>query len=249
LKLSGNWETADFVYRDFDYINWDLRARLRWNFLGPLFVAVQSGYGYFDQQGVFSGSTLYMNPAKRRHVAHALTVGMDSRDLRWYPTRGAYHRLSVEYVNGRNFKSYTRLTGDLRQFIPTPWDHILALRAWGRLVDNHVPPEDMLYWGGPNTIRGYGYATVEGEEGFLLTAEYRWPLFLMPISAEGHVIGIGLHAFTDAGTTWLDGETKEPLYGFGAGFHINVAVHQFRFEMAKSKNGSTTFQFMDSFNF
>lgn len=249
LKFSGEWETADFVYRDFDYTSWNTGAELTWNFLGPVFVSAAGGYGYFNQKGVFAGSVQYADPATRRHWRSSLTLGMDSRDLRWYPTRGAFHSLRMERISARDFQSYTQLIGDLRQFIPTPWNHVLALHAWGRLVNAHLPPEDRLYWGGSDTLRGYRYATIEGEEGFLLTVEYRWPLFLMPISADGRVIGIGLHAFTDIGSSWCDNLTREPLSSFGAGAHINIVSHQFRFEMARTESGKTVFQFMDSFNF
>ncbi|MBU1073218.1 hypothetical protein KKG45_08220, partial [bacterium] len=145
--------------------------------------------------------------------------------------------------------AHFRITGDLRGFVPLPWDHVLALRAWGRRTDGHVPPEDVLHWGGAETIRGHEYASREGEEGFLLSVEYRWPLFLMTISGDGRVIGIGLHAFGDAGSNWWDGDRRGTLYGYGGGAHINISDHQFRFELAFTGEGEAVFQFMDAFNF
>ena len=83
----------------------------------------------------------------------------------------------------------------------------------------------------------------------LLSVEYRWPLFLMPISGDGRVIGIGLHAFGDAGSNWWDAGDRGTLYSYGAGAHINISDHQFRFELAIPAEGDVTFQFMDAFNF
>ena len=48
--------------------------------------------------------------------------------------------------------------------------------------------DNMLYFGGPETIRGYPYASREGDNGYLLSAEYRMPLFLMPISPQGEIV-------------------------------------------------------------
>ena len=130
-----------------------------------------------------------------------------------------------------------------------PKDHVLALRAWGRLVSDTLPEEDLLYWGGSDNLRGYQYATVRGEEGFILTAEYRIPLFLMTVSGDGKVVGFGLHLFTDSGNCWEKEKQKSPLYSYGAGVHLGIAEQQFRFEIAETEDGKTVFQFMDNFNF
>ena len=249
LGLGGAWENGDFVYRDFDFTSWRVSAQLEWRFTSACFASIDLGYRYFDQEADFTGSPGSWPAAVRRSLAGRLVLGYDSRDLTWYPTRGAYHRLILRRVDGRDHADYIGLVGDLRQFVPLPWDHVLALRAWGRLVDAHVPPEDMLYWGGPDNLRGYRYATVEGEEGFILSVEYRWPLFLMPVTADGKVIGIGLHAFSDGGAAWFNHRTRDPLFSCGIGAHLNIGTHQFRFEMARTEYGETVFQFMDAFNF
>jgi outer membrane protein assembly factor BamA len=179
-----------------------------------------------------------------------VTLGRDNRDNIYYPTRGAFHRLQLNRSEGQSFPSYTELRADLRQYLPTPWKHVLALRAFGRRVSREVPFEDRLYWGGVETIRGYGYASLEGEEGYLLSLEYRLPFFLMPLSANGQVIGVGLHAFTDAGDAWYDGaQGNEALIGWGLGLHLSISTQQFRFEIARTKEGDNAFQFADHFNF
>jgi hemolysin activation/secretion protein len=108
----------------------------------------------------------------------------------------------------------------------------------------------MLYFGGPETIRGYPYASREGDEGYLLSAEYRMPLFLMPISPQGEIVGFGFHLFTDAGDAWFEGlEAGRSMFSYGAGAHINVTRFQLRFEAARTREGEWMFEFMDRFNF
>ena len=128
--------------------------------------------------------------------------------------------------------------------------HVLALRAWGRQTDGPTNIDNALYFGGPETVRGYPYAQREGEEGYLLSAEYRMPLFLMPISPRGEIIGAGFHLFTDAGDAWYHGaEAGRSMFSYGAGFHLNIDKLQLRFEAARTREGAWMFEFMDTFNF
>ena len=90
----------------------------------------------------------------------------------------------------------------------------------------------------------------EGEEGYLLTAEYRIPLFLMPISPRGEIIGAGFHLFTDAGDAWYRGaDAGRSMFSYGVGFHLNINTLQLRFEAARTREGAWMFEFMDKFNF
>ena len=98
--------------------------------------------------------------------------------------------------------------------------------------------------------RGCGLGAGEGEHGYLLSAEYRAPLFLMPTSPMGEMVGFGLHAFTDVGDNWFDGASSgQSLIGYGVGAHILLVSWQLRFEVARTRDGDTRFQFMDRFNF
>ena len=76
----------------------------------------------------------------------------------------------------------------------------------------------------------------EGDQGYLLSAEYRMPLFLMPISPKGELVGFGFHLFTDAGDAWYDGaDASRSLRSWGAGLHINLDTWQLRFEAARTE--------------
>lgn len=244
------WEDADFVFLDFDYRRHAVEGRLRWDVRRPFFLETAVTYHGFRQKSATAELPVAFAAESRDRVIMRGTLGVDTRNSVHYTMRGVYGRVSVERVDRPAFyETRTLLTADLRGYVPLPWEHVLALRAWGRRVDGPLFPEDMLFWGGADTIRGYGYGSLAGEEGFLLGAEYRWPLFLMTISGDGRVVGVGLHAFADAGSNWWDGETRDTLYSWGGGAHLGVSDHQFRFEVAFDENGHASFQFMDHFNF
>jgi len=237
-----------------------VRAWLRWRLVGALYLEGELARAGFKQHtaiidpappgGGQPGDPVTIPAGWRRRLIPSVTLGWDDRDRPHYPSRGGFHRLQARRVASRDFASYHQLTADLRQFLPTPWQHILALHAFGRRVSRSTPLEDRLFWGGEETIRGYGFASLEGEEGYLLSIEYRWPLFLVPLSVEGQILGVGLHLFADAGDTWYHGDDPGRLRSsWGGGVHLNLLSSQFRFEYARTADGIEAFQFGDTFNF
>jgi len=258
--LTAGWEQAQFVWRPTKYSRWDAGLRVRARLRGPGYLEADGTLLGFRQhsdvretapdRGDGSPGDLLWTHGWRNRFTAGLTLGYDSRDLAFYPLRGAWHRLRVARAMSDGFDSYSEASGDLRQFVPLPWHKVLALHAYGRRVSHAIPLEDRLYWAGPETIRGYRYASIEGEEGWLLSGELRWPLFLMPISPQGHVIGVGLHLFCDAGDAWYDGaHPGAPLLSWGGGAHVNLSSLNLRFELARTREGENVFQFEDRFNF
>jgi hypothetical protein len=72
----------------------------------------------------------------------------------------------------------------------------------------------------------------------------------MPIAPSGENVGFGVHAFTDIGDAWFDGDNPaRAQQSFGAGVHVNVATWQLRFEGAKERDHDWTFIFADEFTF
>jgi len=248
LGLDAGWEDAEFVHRDFDHRAWRAGTWLRWDLAPPAFVRIGATRSSFRQEGEFLAPVNWAAETRDRWTFEA-TAGLDSRDLAWYPTRGRHHRVTLARHESDDFPSYGSVTVDLREYLSLPWKHVMAIHGWSRSVDGHAPPEDLLFWGGPENLRGHHYAAFEGEEGWLLSLEYRWPLFLMPISADGRVIGIGLHAFYDRGGNAYHDQDIAVRDDYGLGAHFNVSAHQFRFEVARTDDDRTVFQFMDAFNF
>lgn len=260
--FSATGEQGDFVFRPTRYRKWDLDWQMKWKFAGPFYVLGGVDYGSFDQRDSYNwelpdrGNDL---PDEKKtyeanveyHWVPRVAVGLDSRDNPYYPLRGLFVEGMARGWSSNGFPSYLETSLDTRAFVPMPWKkHVLALHAWGRKVDGPTNIDNGLYFGGPETVRGYTYAQREGEEGYLLSAEYRMPLFLMPISPNGEIIGAGIHLFADAGDAWFYGaEAGKSEFSYGAGFHLNIDTLQLRFEAARTREGDWAFEFFDKFNF
>ena len=257
MKLSALGENSNFVFRPTrQKIGWG-ELEIRWNFMGDFYVAGNLNYG----QTQFADSYYWADPVtgnpvlhQAGTVAHLATgglLGYDSRDNPWYPSGGLFAEAGARHWASDDFTSYTEATANLSAFIPVPLGkHVLALHAWGRRTDGPSHLENNLFFGGPETIRGYQFAGLEGDEGYLLSAEYRIPLFMMPISAKGEMVGVGLHLFGDAGDAWHDGlDPGLAVQSWGGGLHLNIDKVQLRFEGAKTSEGDWVFEFMDQFNF
>jgi outer membrane protein assembly factor BamA len=261
FSLAGNWRYAPFVFLPTDAYWWDAGGCLRWNPVAKLYVEAGLKYDAFkqidalsetapDRGGDAPGEEIFWPAGWRTSWVPQLAVGWDNRENIYYPLRGGSYRLALSHVDGTNFPSYTEWTADLRQFVPLPWRHVVGLRAYGRSVSDPVPIEGRLYWGGAHTLRGYKFGSLVGENGYLLTAEYRAPFFLMPLSPDGQVFGIGAHLFADGGDTWFEGASSGRMkWSWGGGAHLLLATLQLRFEVARTDEGRTVFEFYDVFNF
>lgn len=255
-------EQADFVFRPTRYRKWDASLGARWHYHGPFFVQADLTAGRFTQRDPYQWSFPARGDAALAvmvdheagtlgHRRLAAGAGLDSRDNPFYPRRGAAVLLEAARWYGDGFADYDEYTGDARAFVPLPaGKHLLALRAWGRRVSEPTPLDNVLFLGGPDNVRGAGFGSLEGEEGWLLTAEYRLPLVMVPIAPGGESVGLGLHAFVDGGQAWWDGADPEAaVVTWGAGAHVSLDTWQLRFEAARDEAGDWHFEFADRFSF
>lgn len=262
LEAGLRWHHADFVYRPTSYRQRQAEINLGWKFYRSLFVKGGVNYGrdtYRDSyswelpyrgEGSPTGTEFYPS-GKQTRTAFSASLGLDTRSNPWYPSQGVFLEAQVRHWASEDFPSYTQGSVDARFFVPVPIGlHVLALRAYGRLTDDPAHLDNLLYYGGAENIRGYRLDSREGDEGYLLTAEYRIPLFMLPISPQGEMVGFGLHFFGDFGDAWYKGaHSQESLQSFGGGAHLNIDRLQLRFEAACTKEGDWSFEFMDTFNF
>ncbi len=257
LKLGMKGENSNFVFRPTKQRFGRGDIEVRWNFLGDLYVSTGLNHGmtnYLDDyywKDPNTGHSVLHSSGTVNQLASRAVLGFDSRNNPWYPAHGAFAEAKAQHWSGDGFDSYSEFIGDLRLFIPVPLvKHVLALHAWGRQTDGPVQLDNTLFFGGPETVRGYRFGGLEGDEGYLLSAEYRIPLFMMPISPKGEMVGVGLHIFGDAGDAWYDSvEAGRALQSWGGGVHVNIDRMQLRFEGAKTREGEWVFEFMDHFNF
>ncbi len=261
-QLVADFSQGAFVYRPTDFRKWDTKVELRQDWGGMFFASASLTYGQFDQRDTFvwqkpeRGFSTFTDtqvvPAGiETHWVSEGSIGLDTRTNPYYPSRGVYLAGTARHWSSADFPSYLETTLDARFFLPALWkNHVLALRAWGRNTSGPAQLDNLLFFGGPETVRGEPYATRDGDHGYLLTAEYRIPLFLMPISPQGELVGVGIHFFADAGDAWFDRtDSGRAMQSAGAGLHLNLDTLQLRFEAARTREGHWGFEFMDKFNF
>ena len=151
------------------------------------------------------------DPAAQSGVKYGVTLGLtrDSRDYFLNPTRGRLDHVAFEFSRG-DFK-LRKLWIDLRGYFPTWRRQVIAVglhgaAAWG----DNIPPTELFYLGGANTLRGYDEDWFFGPRRVYANIEYR---LLVGRTSQFFV-------FTDLGTvTQVDQPTVfDPLrvgYGFG----------------------------------
>lgn len=254
-------QNADFVFRPTEYRQRHVDLTLRWQFIGDFYAKAGTNYGQDDYRDRYSwvapdrgdgpGPLVEYDPVKQTRTSFTAAVGFDSRSNPYYPRHGIFVETGVRHWQSDQFDSYSETNLDARFFIPVPWgQHTLALRGLSRKVDGPAHLDNVLFYGGPETVRGYRFGMQEGDEGYLLSAEYRIPLFIMPISPQGELVGLGFHFFADAGDAWYEGaEAGKALQSLGSGIHLNLDRMQLRFEAAKPSDGDWRFEFLDTFNF
>jgi Tol biopolymer transport system component len=114
-----------------------------------------------------------------------------------------------------------------RLYLPLSRRILFAFRAFAGISRGAAPT--VFSFGGLDTLRGYDYATVIGNNIFYVNSEFRFPLIdvlATPILAFQGVRG---HIFLDVGGSWLndqgfqfiqDGALKDGKASFGAGFSV-----------------------------
>ena len=154
------------------------------------------------------------DPAAQSGVKYGiiLEVTRDSRDYFLNPTRGRLDHVAFEFSRG-DFK-LRKLWIDLRGYFPTWRRQVIAVglhgaAAWG----DNIPPTELFYLGGANTLRGYDEDWFFGPRRVYVNIEYR---LLVGRTSQFFV-------FTDLGTvTQVDQPTVfDPLrVGFGFGMRL-----------------------------
>lgn len=263
LKIDGLWEQGGFVWRPFDYSRWDARLGLTQDIGSGFAVSVVGGYASFEQKDDYrwryDDLVVDFAAGTRDVMEFHIEAAYDTRDNPYYPKHGMHHTARWQLRDGDEIDGQSGFRADLSIFQEVLGKPIIALRAYGEMLDEVGAEEYVLRWGGPQTVRGAPYARREGDTAYLLSAEVRWPLVLMPVSQAGETVGAGLHGFVDAGDAWYEDEhpilgpsaagSRRGLLSFGAGAHLNLLTWQLRFEAAKERDGDWTFEFMDVFNF
>ena len=114
-----------------------------------------------------------------------------------------------------------------RIYLPLSRRVLFAVRGFGGLSRGAAPT--VYYFGGLDTLRGYDYRSIIGNNVFYVNTEFRFPLvdvLAMPFLQFGGIRG---RIFLDVGGAWLidqsfqfweDGRLKDGHASYGAGFSV-----------------------------
>lgn len=129
------------------------------------------------------------------------TVGLgavfvrDTRNQTFFPSKGGlYSARFVAYppIFIADY-GYTRLEGDLRQYIGRSADEVLALQAYGSFLFGSPPFYALSALGGPSRMRGYFLGRYRDRNYLTAQAEYRkmfwWRLGFAAFAGVGEVFG------------------------------------------------------------
>jgi len=252
VYVQGTWERYDFLYEPLRLRDAHGTAGL-WHDFGR-WATLAASYTYRElesdeNQGTAPGGVT-TDPWIGLRLSH------DSRDRRYYPSRGVYASVAGQFAGLGPQHTYQTYDGQLAAFVPVPFVEILAGRvayrgAAGLADGENLPFYARSYLGGAHNLRGVDFGSVRGDQSYLATVEIRRPLFLFPLR-EGRSVGFGLHAFADWGKAYDHGSHFDdaPLRSsFGLGAHINFNTKNFRFEWAHADDDDDVFVFEDEFTF
>ncbi len=148
-----------------------------------------------------------------------LSYTVDTRDDEFMPFSGKYDSYSVEYANKLlgDF-SYTKFQMELRRYWKSGKRNVIAARLLAGWASDNTPITSMFVMGGADTLRAYPYNSFIGTKLFLVSLEYRFPLFKKESQFYGAV-------FADYGNTFLPEEkfsfsNMKLDYGFGVLFSM-----------------------------
>lgn len=170
--------------------------------------------------------------AAQSGVKYGITLGLtrDSRDYFLNPTRGRLDHVAFEFSRG-DFK-LRKLWVDLRGYFPTWHRQVIAIglhgaAAWG----NNIPPTELFYLGGANTLRGYDEDWFFGPRRVYANIEYR---LLVGRTSQFFI-------FTDLGAvTQVDQPTVfDPLrmgYGFGMRLESKGGLLRMNYGLAEGRS-------------
>jgi outer membrane protein assembly factor BamA len=132
---------------------------------------------------------------------------------------------------------------DFRQYLPVTRRSNLAFRLFGYASEgNLVNP---VYFGGLDTLRGYNFRSIHGDQGFFTNIEWRFPLFdnlQTPVFNFGAVRGV---VFADIGGAWYDdfedfdlwnsdeGRLEDGVASYGYGVSVDWAGMSMNIDFAK----------------
>ena len=178
----GNHTPASAEER-FEQVSYRTRAWLRHRIVEELYVGVRTETQYLSvtemqENGLFDTLAI-PGESGGWTVGLGLTVGWDWRDNAVDARSGGLYQLSAMTWHPAFFSDYefSRLSADLRHFVPLGNTHTLALQLYGEVNVGNVPFQQMALLGGQDLMRGYFQGRYRDTAMLAAQAEWRFPLW------------------------------------------------------------------------
>lgn len=184
----------------------------------------------------FSGRTLSPNGRDEFYSLHS-SYFYDTRDLKEYASYGTYIGLGIsKFGLFEKEVNYQRIGIDIRRYVPTWYDVVIAGRVFGNVAGGgRIPNYGHTFFGYSERIRGYFDTILEGEQIVGTSLEAHIPIIspryikldFIPLEQfRDFRYAVNLAFFADAGKTWYRTEpfALNSVYsGYGAGVHLLLA--------------------------
>jgi outer membrane protein assembly factor BamA len=199
-------------------------TRLRASIEQRFFAAFRFGVGYqfehakldeVEEGGLLEGGDILGSEGGVVSGGSVL-ASWDTRDNIFSASRGQYHQLTVD-LNGSALGSdydFGRYVLDLRGYVDTMPDHVLALQGYFGFETGDPPFQHLFLFGGQDLMRGYYLGRFRDKNMIALQAEYR----IVPILWRlGAVVFGGIGDVADEPSNFAIGDFK---YSIGGGIRF-----------------------------
>ncbi len=213
------------------------------------------GYNYVETPFYISGVSA-SNSRIDRTLSFGISYTHDTRDLAQFPGRGLYTMADFIFKGfGINGINYRVANIDYREYRTIFSDIRAKWRFAGRFTfGGRIPFYDYSFLGYNERIRGYFNTEMEGNDSYLGSLEFNYPLLkdmnfnldfipVIPKELLSYRIALYLELFCDTGTTLLRGQNfsvKDLQTGYGTGLTFLILPYNLlRIEYALNDFGKT----------
>jgi hypothetical protein len=233
-----------------------------------LYYRLEGGIGYeqlkvsYPAYDPFTGGVAYIPVQNDVPFVLAGVVGDTTTYQSYGPHTGARWSLYLaQYFDATNGGTLSRsLRFEGRLYLPLSRRNELAFRLFTGYATGNQPT--LFYFGGLDTLRGFDYRSIVGNQAAYLNAEWRFPLvdflampWLRTRDIRGRIfldVGGAKYEFpglTQPYTCYADGRLQDCVSSYGMGFSVNLFGLPCHFDFAKrwdldqtfSKSFETTF--------
>jgi len=184
-------------------------------------------------------------------LVEAALIGDTTSFSGWGPIAGRRWRLSASHAEDIEAGGtlYSNLSIDYRQYLRMTARSNLAFRAWGSF--NEGEGANPVYFGGLDTLRGYDFRSLVGNQGFFANLEIRFPLLDQLRGTFLNFGGVRGVLFLDVGGAWFYDDTftfydsdlgrlEDGVASYGYGFTTRFLGLDLNFDFAKRTDFETS---------